>query len=653
MRKTILSVAALLLLVGNAYATTIGYSKDAVVRNMFRLGSTTTQGQAIKLSKEKLQALKGKTIDYVEFAVGSKQTKNNVAHVFISTSLGGTPLAEGDAAISKAYAKNKWQLSKPYTITGDEDALYIGYTAEIGTSYSMLLADGTFDISGCNFAYNDGEWVDTYGMNRGSAYITFNVDGAPDYTDVIMGASSYSGYYKAGGSYDFSARFLNAGTMPITSFDAVVTVDGVSSSQHFDGVNIAPRTNYSFKLSDVNSQEEGSKDLSVEIKNVNGSSSAEYDPTDNRTGGTLFFYPSNMERSVLVEGFTSQQCTNCPSGHVVMNSAIATARDNGVSVVEVSHHSGFYPDIFTMAEDADYTFYYNNPSSTYAPAVMVNRNADPSIGIAPVSEVSTYNILQSINHALASNPYASLNLETAWDESTRQLKVKLGIKPHRDFPTDKVLFNLFLVQDGITAYQINGGNDYVHDRVFRGTLTDNSYGIIINNLKAGEETVWEKTVTIPEKIHSSLWTDDMIQEINGKKIYVYDSPTMPARCDIEQSNIEAIAGNMSVVAYVAEYDRADNTKNIIFNCCESKLGESYKQAAYDGTSAIESVAEREADANVYAEDGRIRVAGDYDRLLVYSLSGTMVNPDANLAKGTYIVKVVSGGKQSTKKILVR
>lgn len=655
MRKTLLSVASLLLLAGNENATTIGYSKDAVAKNMFRLGSTTKQGQAIKLSKEKLQALKGKTIDFVEIAVGSTQTTGKTAHAFISTSLDGTPLAEGDVALTRAYTKTKWQLSQPYTITGNEDALYIGYTAEIKTSYSMLLADGTFDISGCNFAYKDGEWIDTYGLNRGSAYITFNVEGAPDYADVIMGESSYSGYYKAGTDYNFSARFLNAGTAAITSFDAVTTVDGVPVSQHFDGVNIAPRTNYAFKLTNVNCQEQGAKDVSVEIKNVNGGS-AESDPTDNQTAGTLFFYPENMERSLLVEGFTSQKCTQCPSGHVVMNSVIGSARSNGISIVEASHHSGYYPDIFTMAEDADYTFYYPNPASTYAPAVMVNRNADPSISnsSAPVNGVSNNNIVQLINKALASNPYASLKLETAWDETTRQLKVKLGIKPHRDFPSENTLFNVFLVQDGIQAYQINGGDNYTHDRVFRGTLTGNSWGVTVKNLKAGEETVWEKTVTIPEKIHSSFWTDDMIQTVNGKQEYVYTSNSgMSATCDIDQSNVEAVAGNMSVVAYVAEYDNADNTKNVVYNCCETKFGESYKQAAYDVASAIESVADEKPDASIYVENGRIKAAGNCDKLLVYSLSGVQLSADATLAKGTYIVKVVSGGRQSAKKIMIR
>ena len=649
MKKTILSVAALLLLAGNINATTVGYAKDGNVgrTSLFRLGSTTTQGQAIKLSHAKLQALKGKTIDFAEIAVGSRNTTGKKMHAFLTTSLGGTPIAEGDVDITDPLKRMKWTLNQPYTITGDEEALYIGYTVDIPTSYNVLVSDGTFDVQGCNFAYKDGEWVDTYGLNKGNAYITLNVDEAPSYADAIMGNTSFSGYYKVGTDYDFTARFLNAGTAIITSFDAVVTIDGVATTQHFDGVNIAPRTNYSFKLNNLNSTEVGSKSVKVEIANVSG----ETDNSDNLIAGNVYFYPTNMERSILVEGFTSQECTGCPSGHVVLNNAIKTARDNGIGIVEASHHAGYYPDIFTMSEDAAYTFYYG--TSTYAPAVMANRNADPAVSSIPVNEISAYNALELISHASLSRPYASLNLETKWDESTRQLKVKLDIDPHEDFPTDKMLFNVFLVQDGIQAYQSNGGANYTHDRVFRGTLTNNSWGIAIQNLKAGEMTTWEETVTIPEKIHSSFWTDDMIKNVNGKDMYYYESGSMRATCDIEQSNIEVVPANMSVIAYVAEYDNEDNTKNVVFNSCEAAFGGSYKQAAFGTTSGIENVEEKKNDASIYVENGKVRVMGDYDKMMVYSLSGTRLNADANLAKGTYIVKVISGGKQATKKIMIR
>lgn len=658
MRKTIFGVAALLLLAGSANATNIGYSKEEINRlwarsNSFRVGSTATQGQAIRLSKEKLQMLKGKTINCAEFVVASGQTTGKTLHAFITTSLGGTPIAEGDVSID-ALKWVKFTLPTPYTITGNEENLYIGFTAEIETSYKMLLGDGSYDISGYNFAYQDGNWVDTYGLGHGSAYIRVNVDGAPDYTDAIIGKTNFDGYYKAGNNYDFTARFINAGTTAINDFDAIVCVDGKETTQHFSDVALKPKEGYSFKLSGVNSDTEGGKDISVKIANVNGAG-AESDASDNETSGNVYFYPNNMERSILVEGFTGQDCTQCPKGHTEINSAIDLAEKAGINIVEVSHHAGFYPDMFTMQEDASYLFYYTDPTSTFAPAVMANRNADPSISsIAPVSEVSVANAAQLISHAEQGIPYVSLNLETSYNKDTRELKYKLGVKPHTTLPTNKILYNIFLVQDGIKGYQANGGADYTHNAVFRGTLTGNAWGVELSELTPGTAfTTKEVSYTLPESIHSSFYTDDMLTTVNGKEMYVYSGTTQTVQYEPSQLAIAAVPENMYLVAYVGEYDTEDKTKNVVFNCVQAKLGESYKQAAFDSTSGIETVEGSKSDADIYVSNGKVNVSGKCDKLYVYTLAGRQLDANSTLAKGIYVVKAVSGGKQTTKKILVR
>ena len=185
-----------------------------------------------------MQALKGKTIDFAEFVVGSKNTTDNNINVFLATTLTGTPIAEGTLEVNRALTKVKWTLDKPYTITGEEECLYIGYTAEIGTTYNLLISDKSYDIEGCNFAYNNGAWVDTYDMNRGSALIFVNAENADDYTDVIVGRSKFDGYYKAGEECKLTPCFINAGTTAINSFDAIIDVDGKTTTKHFADLNI-------------------------------------------------------------------------------------------------------------------------------------------------------------------------------------------------------------------------------------------------------------------------------------------------------------------------------------------------------------------------------------------------------------------------------
>lgn len=639
MRKILLSIASLMLFSSYINATNIGYSKENIVRtNKFRVGNAEKQGQAIRLSHAKLQALKGKTIDFAEFVVASKNTTENKIHAFLSTSLDGEPIAEADIAVSAAFKKCKWTLDKPYTITGEEQELYIGYTAEIANTYKLLMADYSYDIKGCNFAYKDNEWVDTYGTNRGSAYIFVNADDVDDYTDAIVGRSNFDGYFKAGESAEFSARFVNAGTTVINSFDAVVKVGANSSTLHFDGLNIQPKDGYSFKIDGIDADSEGEQAINVTIANVNGAGT-EGDTSDNSIEANVFFYPNNMERTLLVEGFTGQECSQCPSGHLTIESAIESSKKN---IVEVSHHAGYQPDMFTMLEDDTYRFYYSNPTRTYAPAVMVNRNAYDDVSTFPVINPELNDILTLIYNADASKPYVSLNLETALDKTTRELNVKLQILPHTNLPSKNVLFNAFLVQDGIVGYQASGGSNYVHNRVFRGAITGNAWGIEASDLSAGNVSTWEKTLTIPEKIHSSYWTDDMLS--NGK----YNGEWSE-----EQTNIEAVLENMTLVAFVAEYDTEDKTKNVVFNCCEVKLGESHKQSGFTSTTSVKTADATNNDVRIFVNNGKVSVGGTYDNLAVYNLAGAKVDADKTLARGVYLVQVSVGGKLTTKKILVK
>lgn len=662
MKSILVSIVWLLMLVDNTNAITISYSNGIPDQTkIFNMGASKKQGQAIRLSKAKLHVLKGKNIDAVEICIGSRNTEGKVVHAFISTSLTDTPIVESDISISKAFVKNKWILDKPYTITGDEEELYIGYLAESQSANSKLLvADGNYDIKGCNFAFQGDKWVDTYGTNRGSAYISINVGDVPDYADVILGKNNFDRYYKVGGNYDFSVNIVNAGTTTVNSFDAIISVDGKESVRHFADLSILPKGGYRFSLQDIDFKAEVEQKLHIIITNINGNDD-DIDPSDNEAYASIFFYPENMERSVLVEEFTGQECSGCPGGHVTIGKAITQCGQSiDDNVVEVSHHAGYYTDIFTMAEDNDFRFFYPDPTHTYAPAVMANRLVDNATAIvAPLIDTSNYgSIVQLISNAAETHPYASLNLETSLDSSKRELKVKFQIKPHVKLPRNSV-FNVFLVQDSIRAYQNNGGEHYCHNNVFRGTLTGESFGLPVGSLAPGEIFTWDKTMVIPEKIHSSFYTEDMLQEVtddkgNKSQMYVYFSPasSVTLKMDVDQTNIDAVFGNMALVAYLAEYDKTDCKHNTVYNSVEVKLGDSHKQSAFDGTASIGNV-ERKEILNVYVNNGGIHVDGRYDKMYVYDIAGFQMNAMSPLPKGIYVARIVSNGRQVTKKIFIK
>lgn len=648
MRRFFLGVASLLLLSANVYAqgkeAKIGYclNLEKINRNgQYKVGNSLTQGQAIRLPKAKLQHMIGKNITKADFILATRNTLNNKIHAFITTSLGGTPIAEGDITIGKSFEACTWTLPTPYTITGEEENLYIGYTTEtIKDTYKPLMGDLSYDLKGYTYAFKDSTWVDTYGQGKGSALINAYVNDVDDFSDVVMGTLNYNKYYKAGEKYEFAARMVNVGTKPITSFDAEVTVDGKKTSETFSNVSIPAKSSYTFILPNVSAQSDGQKEININITNINGNNE-DIDASDNVDNGELYFYPSYMERSLLVESTTGQDCPNCPTGHRNLKAVLGNYDE---SFVEVTHHIGYYPDIFTMDEDQTTLFYYG--SQTYAPAAMVNRTVDYNTSTVPIVDISsnTTAIKSTLDNALTYKPYVSLNLDTKFNEATRELTVKLGIKPHEQLPSD-VLFNVYLVQDSLVAYQSNGGTNYKHNNVFRGTVTGNSWGMLLPNIEVGTSYDWEKTITLPDSIHSSYWTDDMITEVNGKQYY-------EGKYLVSQTNIETVPKNMRVVAFVSEYNSNDNAKNKVFNCTEATLGGSHMQYGYDYIAGIEA-AEEQPNVGIYVTDGKVGVSGNYDKIYVYSITGKMVDASSRLGKGMYIVKVLTNGKQTTKKILVR
>lgn len=652
MRKFFFSLASALLLAGSMSATDISYvNMDKTNKNGgFRAGSSTKQGQAIRISKAKLQHLIGKTIESVTIVPATKNTNDGQIHPFITTSLEGDPICKADLKIVGALKANTWTLSEPYTITGEEENLYIGYTVDVKTTYKPLLGDMTNNIKGCSYAFQDSVWVDSYEFGKGSAMISFNTkEDVEPYSDAIINNLSYNKYYKAGTKYNFTSKFANVGTKAITSFETEVKVGDKVFTEKYENVNIPAKSTYNFALPTIDYDNDGYVSVDISLKNINGNND-DIDESDNVDNGTMFLYPSYMERSILLEGFTGQDCTGCPSGHYAINSALAATKQD---VVEVMHHSGYYPDIFTMEEDALYTMYYGN-GQTYAPGVMANRTTDYSIATQPVVNASVNYISNIIDNAATYKPYVSLDLQTKLNEETRELIVSLNVKANEELPSKNVLYNVFLVQGGVKAYQASGGTNYNHTRVFRGSLINNAWGVVLPEIAAGEsKTVWTDTITIPEKIHSSYWTEDMKKTIDGHEYYVDNrSATSTKKILTTQSEIEAVLSDMSVVAFVSEYNTTDFNKNQVFNCVEAKLGESHMQWGYDYTAGVENV-EVKPNVDIYVRNGKVGVSGEYDKLYVYSITGKQMDASATLTKGAYIVKVVAGGKQMAKKIMVR
>lgn len=590
-----ISIAALMLVSSSSQAqSTIGYTTGKMAKSTIcRSGSTEKQGLAIKLNHDKLQPLAGKTISSIKLAFGSRNTEGKVANLFIATSLDEAPLYTQEMSITKANAWLTESLSQPYTITGEEEALYIGYTAEIPTTYSLLQADHTNELRDCSFAWTNGEWTDLYGTGYGSANIYVGLSETVEFTDVMVAEIDLANnYYIAGNSYQHSTHLFNFGTLPINSINVRLEKDGELAIHTLTDLDIPQYGSYEFDLPELSAAASGNVGMMVSVQ-VTGASEA--DLSDNSFSASAFFYPSNIERSIFVEEFTGQTCPNCPAGKRTLEQAI---EQSGLPCVEIMHHSGYSADNFTTEADGEYTWFYGS-NSTYAPAAMFNRLANPAVSDVPVMNITLNNCKKSLEYANQLQPYASLGLSTTFDETTGAGEATIKLLAHNNFP-NAVVINMFLVQDSIVGNQSNGGTDYIHNGVLRDVITGSIWGLLLpDSFTAGESMEYTAHFEVPESIYSDYYSP---AHYNAD----YDIPTDPA--------------HMRIVAYIASYDMQDLYKNMVYNSIEVPLlNGSYTQSGM--TSALEAIS---ADSSA-------------SHLGTFDLSGRLIDSKDPLAPGLYIV----------------
>ncbi|MCF0197720.1 MAG: hypothetical protein HUK02_00150 [Bacteroidaceae bacterium] len=540
----------------------VGFSNGQCGRNnLTSIGSADVQGQMMRLSADKVKALVGAKLTGVSVVVGSRNCQDY--DVFVRTSPEGANLAHASIVPAKANVWADYAFDAAYTVTGNEPALYVGYTCKAG-NYQALSYDLTQDSKDVSFAYNEGVWQDTYGMSLGMPNVRVLAEGTPASADLMLKTYTQQGYYKGGQDYQHSIEVFNFGQKTITAFDAVVRIgDGAQQRISVADISLAANATHSVELPTLRSDDKGYQQVTVTLDNIATADGAlaDAEPSDNATAAAVFFYPADVQKNILLEGFTGQACPNCPAGHRAEKTAIESLESKGVTVYEVTHHAGYEPDAFSMEDDGAYCFFYGS-NSTFAPAVMLNRwrCATLSSKPGPILNADALLIEQAALSVLDREPYVQMNMTSDYDAATNTAKIAVDIECLRLPSCAQTVFNIMLSQDSIIAPQSNGGSGYVHNAVARGNIVGSAWGRLVS-LKEGETLHYETNYTLPASIESTAGTS-----------YEGFAP-----------NIATEASNMKLTAYVAAYSENDYNGNEVFNCVQIPL---VKSAT--GISAVNS-----------------------------------------------------------------
>ena len=121
MSRLFITLAAALALAGSlpagAEVATFGYSNGQQGRKNVFSNNSSVSGLALRLNPGKTALLKGRSITGVRVSLGSRNTVNKQAQLFLSNGLGAEALRSATATISEANEWLDFMFDEPFTIT--------------------------------------------------------------------------------------------------------------------------------------------------------------------------------------------------------------------------------------------------------------------------------------------------------------------------------------------------------------------------------------------------------------------------------------------------------------------------------------------------------------------------------------------------------
>jgi len=170
-------------------------------------------------------------------------------------------------------------------------------------------------------------------------------------------------------------------------------------------------------------------------------------------------------KNVILEEFTGQNCPNCPAGHATAQ-AILNNNPNDVFVVAYHPTNSSYtlPELDEPFADAFYSTPYCG-SSRYMPSAFIGRRMVNHERLQGRTDWESYT-----NTQLTESSPVNVGLQAVYDPVTETMDVYAEAYYTSDVSSGQSI-NVVLIEDGIVAYQSNGGDDYVHNHIFREAFT--------------------------------------------------------------------------------------------------------------------------------------------------------------------------------------
>ena len=403
-------------------------------------------------------------------------------------------------------------------------------------------------------------------VNHGDGYYTIIDDvevTIPPANEIFCLGALIDNYVAASTDVQLTIGVYNLGASNLTSFDYSYTINnGTPVTGTINGINVAYGSYHTFDVT-VNIPTVGLATIDITVSNPNGQ--ADPTPADNSYSLTTTIYdPSTtVQRTSVIEHFTTAVCPNCPAGHTTVENAVNGREDR---VVWIAHHVGYYTDDMTITESNQMMDFYNDGGSTYAPATMIDRDRanatseDPG----PIFFPSSSSFSQVLTSALSAPAFATIALSNvSYNATTRQLSVTVSGDFSADMNFDSPRLSLYLMQDGIVGTQSGAQGAYTHNHVIRACISD-VWGDADAFTTTNAGDTYSKTFTYtvpatfdPAKCWLGAFVSNYTSDINSRQIangtkstYLTDYSTTGI-AEVESAiNVKTYPNPASEVAYI-------------------------------------------------------------------------------------------------------
>ena len=563
-----------------------------------------TIGAAVLISVEELENKIGAELKSVSFYhIASKAPK--YLKVFVTNDLNSDCLFEKELDV--ASIKTGWNevlLDESLLITGE--SLYLGYYLLSDATISQAVANSS-PVQSYLRKGSTADWTSTKGV---AVYGTLVGDKLPG-LDVVL--TSDVEYIDAEKDKIFSIPFMIENV-------AADTIESIEISCNF-GDSVEVKTIYTFLpylesmefayeniiLSDL-----GEKELVFTITKLNGK--ADLTPENNSHAVRVNVIERIVQRKVLLEVFSTENCTNCPKGHEIIEASIDGRHDQ---IIEVGHHVGFYTDQWTIPADTIYmNFYYAAIVTTFAPAGVIDRTLftkeeghhNPYQGgdSCVVFSVESADMWNMFNVELEKPAYAWIDLDVDFNDVDSILTIKTSGKSVTKLGGDPRI-TVYVTEDSLASNRQAGWNSsqkgpYYQNNVNRYIATD----------------VWGDKVTL---------NDGFEKEYKVK---------VKSKWNVD---------NLNVVAFVHNYSAKSNVKERytdfnVYNAEKVKVREN------SNVVSIGDIRNTSVDV-ITRQDGLLEIVGEYESGMIYNVNGQAVatlrgSPTtsiANMPNGVYVVSL--------------